>query len=133
GVPLKKTADDAVADTPSIEKVVVLRRTGNDVAWNDERDLWWHDLVEGQSAACPPEAMAAEDLLHLPYPSGTTAKPKGIMHTTAGYLLGVATTHRLVFDLHPDTDVYWCAADIGWVNGHLQIRYGPLRTHRTTL
>jgi acetyl-CoA synthetase len=132
-VPLKKNADDAVADTPSIEKVVVLRRTGNDVAWNDERDLWWHDLVEGQSADCPPEAMDAEDLLYLLYTSGTTAKPKGIMHTTAGYLTGVSTTHRLVFDLHPDTDVYWCAADIGWVTGHSYIVYGPLANHTTSI
>jgi acetyl-CoA synthetase len=132
-VPLKKNADDAVADTPSIEKVVVLRRTGNEVPWNDERDVWWHDLVEGQSADCPPEAMDSEDLLYLLYTSGTTAKPKGIMHTTGGYLTGVATTHRLVFDLHPDTDVYWCAADIGWVTGHSYIVYGPLANHATSV
>src|ERR687898_2129296 len=92
-VPLKQNADDAVADTPSIEKVVVLRRTGNDVPWHDQRDVWWHDLVEGQSTDCPPEAMDAEDLLYLLYTSGTTAKPKGIMHTTGGYLTGGATTH----------------------------------------
>jgi acetyl-CoA synthetase len=132
-VPLKKNADDAVADTPSIEKVVVLRRTGNEVPWNDDRDVWWHDLVEGQSADCPPEAMDSEDLLYLLYTSGTTAKPKGIMHTTGGYLTGVATTHRLVFDLHPDTDVYWCAADIGWVTGHSYIVYGPLANHATSV
>jgi len=132
-VPLKKNADDAVADTPSIEKVVVLRRTGNDVAWTEGRDVWWHDLVEGQSTDCPPEAMDAEDLLYLLYTSGTTAKPKGIMHTTAGYLAGVSTTHRLVFDLHPDTDVYWCAADIGWVTGHSYIVYGPLANHATSI
>jgi acetyl-CoA synthetase len=132
-VPLKKNADDAVADTPSIEKVVVLRRTGNDVAWTEDRDVWWHDLVEGQSADCPPEAMDAEDLLYLLYTSGTTAKPKGIMHTTGGYLTGVATTHRLVFDLHADTDVYWCAADIGWVTGHSYIVYGPLANGSTSI
>jgi acetyl-CoA synthetase len=132
-VPLKRNADDAVAETPSIEKVVVLRRTGNDVPWNQDRDLWWHDLVEGQSTDCPPEAMDAEDLLYLLYTSGTTAKPKGIMHTTGGYLTGVATTHRLVFDLHPDTDVYWCAADIGWVTGHSYIVYGPLANHATSI
>jgi acetyl-CoA synthetase len=132
-VPLKKNADDAVADTPSIEKVVVLRRTGNEVPWTDDRDVWWHDLVEGQSADCPPEAMDAEDLLYLLYTSGTTAKPKGIMHTTGGYLTGVAATHRLVFDLHPDTDVYWCAADIGWVTGHSYIVYGPLANGATSI
>jgi acetyl-CoA synthetase len=132
-VPLKKNADDAVSDTPTIEKVVVLRRTGNDVPWTDDRDVWWHDLVEGQSADCPPEAMDAEDLLYLLYTSGTTAKPKGIMHTTGGYLTGVAATHRLVFDLHADTDVYWCAADIGWVTGHSYIVYGPLANHATSI
>jgi acetyl-CoA synthetase len=132
-VPLKQNADDAVADTPSIEKVVVLRRTGNDVPWDGDRDVWWHELVEGQSADCPPEAMDAEDLLYLLYTSGTTAKPKGIMHTTGGYLTGVSTTHRLVFDLHPDTDVYWCAADIGWVTGHSYIVYGPLANGATSI
>ena len=132
-VPLKQNADDAVTDTPSIEKVVVLRRTANEVPWTEGRDVWWHDLVEGQSADCPPEAMDAEDLLYLLYTSGTTARPKGIMHTTGGYLTGVATTHRLVFDLHPDTDVYWCAADIGWVTGHSYIVYGPLANHATSI
>jgi acetyl-CoA synthetase len=132
-VPLKENADDAVSGTPTIEKVVVLRRTGNDVPWTDDRDVWWHDLVEGQPAECPPEAMDAEDLLYLLYTSGTTAKPKGIMHTTGGYLTGVSSTHRLVFDLHPDTDVYWCAADIGWVTGHSYIVYGPLANHATSI
>jgi acetyl-CoA synthetase len=132
-VPLKQNADAAVAETPSIEKVVVLRRTGNDIPWDDQRDLWWHALVEGQSADCPPEAVDAEDLLYLLYTSGTTAKPKGIMHTTGGYLTGVASTHGLVFDLHPDTDVYWCAADIGWVTGHSYIVYGPLANHTTSV
>jgi len=132
-VPLKQNADDGVTDTPSIEKVVVLRRTGNEVPWTEGRDVWWHDLVEGQSADCQPEAMDAEDLLYLLYTSGTTARPKGIMHTTGGYLTGVAATHRLVFDHHPDTDVYWCAADIGWVTGHSYIVYGPLANHATSI
>ncbi|HEX8133582.1 MAG TPA: acetate--CoA ligase [Actinomycetes bacterium] len=132
-VPLKRNSDDAVADTPSIEKVVVLRRTGNEVPWSEGRDVWWHELVEGQSTDCPPEPVDAEDLLYLLYTSGTTAKPKGIMHTTGGYLTGVASTHRLVFDLHPDEDVYWCAADIGWVTGHSYIVYGPLANHTTSV
>ena len=112
-VPLKRNADEAVAGAPTIEKVVVLRRTGTGVPWSDGRDVWWHELVYDLPADCPPEPMDAEDLLYLLYTSGTTARPKGIMHTTGGYLAGVSATHRLVFDLHPDEDVYWCAADIG--------------------
>jgi acetyl-CoA synthetase len=131
-VPLKRSADEACESTPSIEQVVVLRRTGNDVPMTDGRDLWWHELVEGQSTDCPPEPMDSEDLLYLLYTSGTTAKPKGIMHTTGGYLTGVASTHRLVFDLHDD-DVYWCAADVGWVTGHSYIVYGPLANHATSV
>jgi acetyl-CoA synthetase len=131
-VPLKRSADEACQGTPSIEHVVVLRRTGNDVPMTDGRDLWWHELVEGQSTDCPPEPMDSEDLLYLLYTSGTTAKPKGIMHTTGGYLTGVASTHRLVFDLHDD-DVYWCAADVGWVTGHSYIVYGPLANHATSV
>ncbi|MCJ7439730.1 MAG: acetate--CoA ligase, partial [Acidimicrobiia bacterium] len=131
--PLKETADTAVAECPSIEKVLVLRRTENDVPWTEGRDVWWHDLVAGQSTDCPPEPMDAEDLLYLLYTSGTTAKPKGIMHTTAGYLTQVAFTHRSVFDLQPDTDVYWCAADVGWVTGHSYIVYGPLMNLATSV
>jgi acetyl-CoA synthetase len=131
-VPLKRSADEACESTPSIEHVVVLRRTGNDVPMTDGRDLWWQELVEGQSTDCPPEPMDSEDLLYLLYTSGTTARPKGIMHTTGGYLTGVASTHRLVFDLHDD-DVYWCAADVGWVTGHSYIVYGPLANHATSV
>jgi len=131
--PLKETADTAVAECPSIEKVLVLRRTENDVPWTEGRDVWWHDLVAGQSTDCPPEPMDAEDLLYLLYTSGTTAKPKGIMHTTGGYLTQVAFTHRNVFDLQPDTDVYWCAADVGWVTGHSYIVYGPLMNLTTSV
>jgi acetyl-CoA synthetase len=129
--PLKETADTAVADCPSIEQVLVLRRTENDVPWTEGRDVWWHDLVERQSTDCAPEPMDSEDLLYLLYTSGTTAKPKGIMHTTGGYLTQVAFTHQQVFDLQPDSDVYWCAADVGWVTGHSYIVYGPL-INRTT-
>ncbi|HEV8425479.1 MAG TPA: acetate--CoA ligase [Acidimicrobiia bacterium] len=132
-VPLKRNADDAVAEAHTIEKVVVLRRTGNQVPWTDGRDVWWHELVHDLPADCPSEPMDSEDLLYLLYTSGTTASPKGIMHTTGGYLTGVSTTHRLVFDLHPDTDVYWCAADIGWVTGHSYIVYGPLANHATSI
>ncbi len=132
-VPLKESADTAIAETPSIEKCLVLRRTGQDVPMIDGRDVWWHDLVPGQPAECPCERMDAEDLLYLLYTSGTTAKPKGIMHTTGGYLTQVAFTHRYVFDLQPDTDVYWCAADVGWVTGHSYIVYGPLANLATSV
>jgi len=132
-VPLKETADLAVAECPTIEKVLVLRRTEHEIPMTDGRDVWWHDLVPGQSADCPPEPMDAEDLLYLLYTSGTTAKPKGIMHTTGGYLTQVAWTHKHVFDLHADTDVYWCAADVGWVTGHSYIVYGPLMNGATSV
>ncbi len=124
--PLKANCDVALANTHSITDVVVVRRTGQDIDWAEGRDHWYHDLIDGASEDCPPEEMDSEDLLYLLYTSGTTAKPKGIMHTTGGYLTQVAFSHKYVFDLHPDTDVYWCAADIGWVTGHSYIVYGPL-------
>jgi acetyl-CoA synthetase len=131
-VPLKSNADQAVESTSSIEKVLVVRRVGHGVPMQEGRDLWWHDVVPRQSPDCPPEHMDSEDLLYLLYTSGTTAKPKGIVHTTGGYLTQVASTHHDVFDLKDD-DVYWCAADIGWVTGHSYIVYGPLANGATSV
>jgi acetyl-CoA synthetase len=127
---LKPAVDEAVARTTSVEKVLVARRTGQDVAMLAGRDFWWSDIVDRQAAHCEPERMESEDMLYLLYTSGTTAKPKGILHTTGGYLVGVAATHRYIFDVK-DEDVFWCAADIGWVTGHSYILYGPL-TNGTT-
>ena len=124
-VPLKKNADDAIAQTSTVTKVLVVQRTKQDVAWQDGRDVWWHDVVAKQTADCPAEPVDGEHMLYLLYTSGTTAKPKGIVHTTAGYLTGVAATTKLIFDVKDD-DVYWCAADIGWVTGHSYIVFGPL-------
>jgi acetyl-CoA synthetase len=132
-VALKAIADEALAETPSIEKVLVLRRTENDVQMRDGRDVWWHDVVPSQPAECAYEEMDSEDLLYLLYTSGTTGKPKGIMHTTGGYLTQCAYTHKHVFDLKPDTDVYWCTADVGWVTGHSYIVYGPLANRTTSV
>jgi acetyl-CoA synthetase len=132
-VPLKANSDAAVAECPSIEHVVVVKRTDTGVEMVEGRDHWWHDLMEGAAADCAAEHMDSEDLLYLLYTSGTTAKPKGIMHTTGGYLTQVAFTHKYVFDLHADEDVYWCAADIGWVTGHSYIVYGPLANGATSV
>jgi acetyl-CoA synthetase len=131
--PLKRNADEALASSPTVKSSVVLRRTGGEVPMQDGRDVWWHDAVEGQSLdpeTCPPEPLDSEDLLYLLYTSGTTAKPKGIVHTTGGYLVGVAATHHYIFDIKPDS-VYWCAADVGWVTGHSYIVYGPLANGTT--
>jgi acetyl-CoA synthetase len=129
-VPLKDNADAAVAQCPSIEHVVTVRRCENEHAFQAGRDIWYHELVADQPAECEPEPMDAEDLLYLLYTSGTTGKPKGIAHTTGGYMTQVAATHRMIFDIHED-DVYWCAADCGWVTGHSYIVYGPLANHTT--
>jgi acetyl-CoA synthetase len=129
-VALKDNADDAISRSPSVKHCIVVRRTGQDVGWEEGRDHWYHDIVSRQSHVADPEPMDSEDLLYLLYTSGTTAKPKGIMHTTAGYLTGVAATHRYIFDIKPN-DVYWCMADIGWVTGHSYIVYGPLANATT--
>jgi acetyl-CoA synthetase len=132
-VPLKRNADEALESSPTVKQCVVLRRTGGEVEMQDGRDLWWHDVVDGKPddpESCPPEPMDSEDLLYLLYTSGTTAKPKGIAHTTAGYLVGVASTHHYIFDVKPES-IWWCAADIGWVTGHSYIVYGPLANGTT--
>ena len=130
---LKPNVDAALGSTPSVEHVVVVNRVGEPVDMVAGRDHWWADAMAAAAADCPCESMDSEDLLFLLYTSGTTAKPKGIMHTTGGYLTQVAFTHKYVFDLHPDTDVYWCAADVGWVTGHSYIVYGPLTNGATSV
>ena len=135
-VPLKKTADAAMAEAPGVKRCLVVHRKDADVEMQEGRDVWYHELageVSDEPASCPCEPMDSEDLLFLMYTSGTTAKPKGIVHTTAGYLAGVATTHYYIFDLKPEQDVYWCAADIGWITGHSYIVYGPLANGATSV
>jgi acetyl-CoA synthetase len=132
---LKPAVDEAVQSTPSVHSVLVVRRLGEhatNVTMVDGRDHWWHDLVDSQEADCRPEALDSEHMLYLLYTSGSTAKPKGIFHTSAGYLLGTSYSHEMIFDVKPD-DVYWCAADIGWVTGHSYIVYGPLANGSTSV
>ncbi len=131
--PLKPNVDAALPDCPTVTGVVVVRRTGDDVVMVAGRDHWYHDLMAGASPDCPAEPFDSEQLLYLLYTSGTTAKPKGIMHTTGGYLTQVAFSHKYVFDLRPESDVYWCAADVGWVTGHSYIVYGPLANGATSV
>ena len=131
-VALKAAADEALAECPSIEHVVTVKRTGGEHPFTPGRDLWYHELIEAQSPECPAEEMDAEDPLYLLYTSGTTGKPKGLVHTTGGYLTQVASSHRMIFDIHDD-DIFWCSADIGWVTGHSYIVYGPLANHTTSV
>ncbi|HJM09971.1 MAG: acetate--CoA ligase [Candidatus Marinimicrobia bacterium] len=131
-IPMKAYADKAVAQTPSIETVLVVKRTGADVNFESGRDLWWHEEMGKADAECPPEPMDAEDPLFILYTSGSTGKPKGVLHTTGGYLTYTSYTHELIFDYHPE-DIFWCTADIGWITGHSYIVYGPLANCATTV
>ncbi|MFD1611238.1 acetate--CoA ligase [Sphingomonas tabacisoli] len=131
-VPLKANVDASAAHASSLQKVIVVRATGGDVAMQDGRDVWYHEAARDVEADCPPEPMGAEDPLFILYTSGSTGKPKGVLHTTGGYLVWVSLTHELVFDYKPGT-IYWCAADIGWVTGHSYILYGPLANGATTV
>ncbi|GAA4863025.1 acetate--CoA ligase [Saccharopolyspora cebuensis] len=130
-MPLKANVDEAVRETPSVEHVLVVKRTDIDVEWDGDRDKWWHDVVDPQPDQHAPEAFDAEHPLFILYTSGTTGKPKGILHTSGGYLTQAAYTHHNVFDLKPESDVFWCTADIGWVTGHTYIVYGPLANGAT--
>jgi acetyl-CoA synthetase len=131
--PVKSGVDEVMGDLKSLETIIVVKRTDEDAPMQDGRDHWYHELLEQADEECPPEPMDAEDPLFILYSSGSTAKPKGILHTTGGYLTGVAYTHRLVFDLKPEEDVYWCSADVGWITGHSYIVYGPLANGTTSV
>ena len=131
-IPMKENADRAVAETPSIQQVVVVKRTGEKVSMDSELDIWWHEAISGESPICEPEIMEAEDPLFILYTSGSTGKPKGVLHTTGGYLVYTSFTHELIFDYNPG-DIYWCTADLGWITGHSYIVYGPLSNRATTI
>ncbi|MGL6052877.1 MAG: acetate--CoA ligase, partial [Aeromonas salmonicida] len=132
-VPLKKNVDEALTNPDTrVSKVIVLKRTGGNVAWHNHRDIWWHEATAAASSDCPPEAMNAEDPLFVLYTSGSTGKPKGVLHTTGGYLVYATLTFKYVFDYHEE-DIYWCTADVGWVTGHSYLVYGPLANGATTI
>ncbi|HEV3134285.1 MAG TPA: acetate--CoA ligase [Acidimicrobiia bacterium] len=130
---IKQAVDGVVGDLDKLEHIIVVRAKGTECEMQEGRDVWFHEVMESASPDCPAEPMDAEDPLYVLYTSGSTAKPKGILHTTGGYLTGVSATHKYVFDLHPETDVYWCAADVGWVTGHSYIVYGPLCNGATSV
>ncbi|MDH5435340.1 MAG: acetate--CoA ligase [Gammaproteobacteria bacterium] len=131
-IPLKANTDKAIESCPNVHTVLTIKRTGGNIQWNADHDVWYHDAMDSASADCPPEEMDAEDPMFILYTSGSTGKPKGILHTTGGYLLFAAITHKYVFD-YKDGDVYWCTADVGWVTGHTYIVYGPLNNGAITL
>ena len=131
-IPMKSNADIAVQKTPSIEKVLVVNRTGSSIEMDAERDVWWHDALDSAEPECTPEEMNAEEPLFILYTSGSTGKPKGVMHTTGGYMVYTSTTHHYIFDYHPD-EIYWCTADIGWITGHSYIIYGPMANRAITM
>ena len=131
-IPLKANTDAALESCPDCKKVIVVRRTGGDIAWIDGRDVWYHEAMSGASADCPPEEMNAEDPMFILYTSGSTGKPKGVLHTTGGYMVYASMTHQYVFDYH-EGEIYWCTADVGWVTGHSYIVYGPLANGAVTL
>jgi len=131
-IPMKANADRAVKETPSIQQVVVVKRTGEKVSMGSDLDIWWHEAISGESPICKPEIMEAEDPLFILYTSGSTGKPKGVLHTTGGYLVYASYTHELIFDYKPG-DIYWCTADLGWITGHSYIVYGPLSNRATTV
>ena len=131
-IPLKANTDQALEHCPGVHTCLVVNRTGGDIQWHDERDVWYHEITAQVSADCPPEEMDSEDPLFILYTSGSTGKPKGVLHTTAGYLLGAAMTHKYILD-YREGDIFWCTADVGWVTGHTYIVYGPLANAATTL